>query len=192
MSSEVKTKHKLSEQDVMCALKNNDRLAFNFIFDEFYPALNYFVNEIVDNTQEAEDIVLQTFETFFAIKDNFDSLTNVKAFLYITAKNRSIDLLRQKQRKVAHQKGLIVIADMFEEEQAAADALQVQSELLRLINKEVENLPEKYRSVFELSFFEELSNEEIAQRLNITVTNVTSIKSRAVKKLRIELFQKWL
>jgi RNA polymerase sigma-70 factor (ECF subfamily) len=191
MSSESKSKQKLSEQEVMSALKNNDRRAFDYIFNEFYQALYYFTQKLIDNTQEAEDIVSQTFQTFFAIKDNFDTLVNVKAFLYITARNRSFDLLRHKQRLATYQKELALIAGKSREEQAA-DVLQIQSELLRMINKEVEKLPEKYRNVFELSFFGELSNEEIAQRLHISVTNVTSIKSRAVKKLRLQLLEKGL
>jgi len=191
MSSELNTKHKLSEQDVMSALKNNDRRAYDYIFNEFYQALYYFTQKFLDDTQEAEDLVSQTFQTFFAIKDNFDTLVNVKAFLYITARNRSIDALRRKQRLATYQKELALAAGQLSEEQAA-DVLQIQSELLRMINKEVEKLPEKYRNVFELSFFEELTNEEIAHRLNITVTNVTSIKSRAVKKLRLQLLEKGL
>jgi RNA polymerase sigma factor (sigma-70 family) len=189
MSSELNKNYKVSEQDVIPLLKINDRRAFNFIFDEFYYALFYFAQNLIDNTQEAQDIVFQTFETFFLIKDNFDTLVNVKAFLYITVKNRGIDLLRQKKRRVANQKELATIVGDADDEQAA-DALQVQSELLRLINKEIENLPDKYRAVFELSFFGELSNEQISERLKISLTNVTSIKSRAIKKLRLELLKR--
>jgi RNA polymerase sigma-70 factor (family 1) len=191
MSSEQNSKQRLSEHDVMAALRNGDRRAYDYIFNEFYQAICYFTQKITDNTQDAEDIVSQTFQTFFAIKDNFDTLVNVKAFLYITARNRSFDLLRRRQREVANQKDLVLAVGKFGEEKSA-DMLQIQAELMRMINKEVENLPDKYRSVFELSFFADLSNEEIAERLNISVTNVSSIKSRALKKLRMQLLGKGL
>jgi RNA polymerase sigma-70 factor (family 1) len=191
MSSEFNSKQGLSEHDVMAALRNSDRRAYDYIFNEFYHALSYFTQKITDNTQDAEDIVSQTFQTFFAIKDNFDTLVNVKAFLYITARNRSFDLLRRRQREAANQKDLILAVGKFGEEKSA-DILQIQAELMRMINKEVETLPDKYRSVFELSFFADLSNEEIAERLNISVTNVSSIKSRALKKLRMQLLEKGL
>jgi len=191
MSADVNTRRQFSPQDVMTALRNNDRWAFDYIFNEFYQALNYFTQKLVDNTQDAEDIVSHTFQTFFAIKDNFDTLVNVKAFLYITARNRCLDLLRQKQRQAAYKKELALVVGNFSEEQTA-DVLQVQAELLRQINKEVEQLPDKYRRVFELSFFSGLSNDQIAEHMRISVTNVTSIKSRAVKKLRVQLLKKGL
>ena len=60
----------------------------------------------------------------------------------------------------------------------------LKSELLQQIVAEIDRLPSQYQSVCKLSFFEGLSNDEIAARLEISIKTVRNIKALAVKEIQ--------
>jgi RNA polymerase sigma-70 factor (ECF subfamily) len=58
------------------------------------------------------------------------------------------------------------------------------SDLIQKIYAEIQNLPEKSREIFILTYFEGLTARVIAERLNIAVSTVTTQRQRALKYLR--------
>ncbi len=68
----------------------------------------------------------------------------------------------------------------------------MQAELLEQIFTEIGKLPEQYRQVLEMSFKEELTVQEIAQRTNKAENHVRADRSRALALLRASLKDKHL
>jgi RNA polymerase sigma-70 factor (ECF subfamily) len=64
------------------------------------------------------------------------------------------------------------------------DIAIVQSELLRKIDLEIKKLPDQRRQIFEMTFYQDMTAGDIAKKLGITVTNVTTQRSRALQFLR--------
>src|SRR6185369_16606748 len=142
----------------------------------------YFAEKLIGDTQEAEDIVLDTFSKFWTRRENFETLPNIRAFLYISTRNACFNYLkyRRLQNKRQHE-----LAEAWEPEQEEnAEQLRVRSEVLRLLQTEIEKLPSKCRLVFELTFFEELKPNEIADLLKISVNTVRNQKARALSLLK--------
>jgi RNA polymerase sigma-70 factor (family 1) len=181
---------KLSEIQVVDGLKNDDRKAFVFLFKEHYNELRFFALKLLGDPNEAEDIVLLTFSKLYLHKDRMNTLVNAKAYLYMSVKNACFDQLRKLQLEREYRKELAYLTkDNLEE---TIENIKIKAELLKLIQNEVEKLPEKYRTALVLSFIKSMTNEEIARELGITLNNVAKRKSRAVEMLRLSLLQRGL
>src|SRR5688572_18564866 len=91
--------NKFTEEEIIAGLKNNDEQVFNELYEKFSAALHYFSSRLTQDREEAKDIVVTTFNTLWNLRNNFHSLINIKAFIYITARNRCFDFLRFRQRQ---------------------------------------------------------------------------------------------
>lgn len=177
---------KFTEAQIIDGLKNNDSQTFRYLFDEFYKPLLYFTEKIISEHQEAQDIVIQVFHSFWKMRNNFESVVNIKAFLYISCRNRCFNYLKYRQRestnKVEYSKSLSKL-----ENQEETEHLIIMADLLFKIYREAEKLPEKCRKVFFLTYFEGMKANEIAALLNVSVSNVTSQRARAIQLLKLSL-----
>src|SRR5258706_13598450 len=82
--------------------RKGDREEFKRVYDSCYDGLYIFAYNLIRKETEAQDITTETFIKLWRLKENFESLNNIRAFLYVTSRNASIDYLRylQKQRTV--------------------------------------------------------------------------------------------
>lgn len=162
-----------------------DETELKAVFKLYHRALLYFSNQYVKDFSVAEEIVSDVFIKIWEYPQPFDDIYKLRSFLYVMTKNASLNFLRTQEYKVEK----ITFEDLEEQLYKEADVLKkiVQTELIKTIYDELENLPEKQREVFLLSFIEGLSSKEISDKLHITVTAVYANKSRAIAKLRESL-----
>jgi len=132
--------------------------------------------------QVAEELVQDTFLSFYKSSISLEKLSTVMAFLYVILKNKILDWHRKnsQQRK---------FADYFMKYFADADdstrALIETRELEQLLQTEIEKLPEQCRKVFTLRRKDFLSNKEIALRMDISENTVEQHMRKALRLLRI-------
>lgn len=175
----------LTKENIIPALQNGDIQAFTYIFDQYYSALRYFAQCMTNDQQESQDIVLRVFNVFWNMRDRFNTLINIKAFLYITTRNNCIDFLkyRKRQEEVKKDYQAYLLSAPPEE----TERLIMKADLLRMVYAEIQNLPDRCRKIFELTYLEGLQANEIAEQLQITVSTVTSQRARAIQLLRTAL-----
>ena len=166
--------------------QNGDRQAFNEVFDQFYAALYNFCKRLTSSPEDGEEITLQTFLKLWQRKENFHSIENIKAFLYITARNTCFSLLQYKK---IHKVDLVDPADLPAGVEKDAQSKMIGAEVLRAIDAEVKQLPPMAQKVFELTYYEGLNREEIANKLGISKEAVSYHKSIALKVLRTRLLR---
>ena len=118
-----------------------------------------------------------------------ESAHNIKGFLYLTTRNACVDYLRAQRKIRGIQKELQILADPFIED---TDVDTTRAETLRHIYEEMEKLPQQCRNIFKLSVIRGLKSRDIASELNISVSNVTSQKSRAIQLLRTALVKRMI
>jgi len=169
------------ENNIIIGLKEGDTIAFADIYKLYYTRLIFFAKQLVADKSEAEDIVSGVFVKLWQKHTDFDSLVNVKAFLYIAVRNASFDFLKYARRQSVNKKDFAYWTDDKEEE---IIHLMLKSELLQEIVTEIHKLPPQYQAVCELSFFEGLPNHEIADRLGISIKTVRNIKALAVNDIQ--------
>ena len=170
-----------SGDELITAFKNGDEQAINHIYKSHYRALCYFARGLINSKEEAEDIVVESFLKLIQKQNDFDTLNGITSFLYIITRHACYNFLKHVQRKTASHKEIIYL---MEKDEDYIQSRIVKAELLKMILKEVENLPAIRRKIFKLIFVEGLSNIEIAGKLNISVDTVRVQKARALESLR--------
>ena len=100
-----------------------------------------------------------------------------KAYFFQAARNRCLNALRQEKKTISLDEINTDIAD--------TEAISLENdELCRLIQEAVFALPEKCREIFNLSRNENLSNQEIAEKLNISIKTVEGQITKSLKKIK--------
>lgn len=178
-----------SEHNIITGLKEGNTRAFAEIYKLYYSRLIFFAKQLVADASEAEDIVSGVFVKLWQKHTDFDSLANLKAFLYVAVRNASFDFLKYARRQSVNKKDYAYWTDDKEEEILH---LMLKSELLQEIVSEIDKLPAQYQAVCKLSFFEGLPNDEIALRLGISIKTVRNIKALAVKQIQAVFLQRRL
>jgi RNA polymerase sigma-70 factor (family 1) len=174
---------KMNEAEIIHGLKNGDQRAFNALFEIFFARLQHFARSLTHETQEAEDIVIRIFNSFWNRREAFNDLINIQAFFFIAVRNSCFNYLRSRERIQQHQREykdqLPAPGDY-----KTAERKLIEAEVLSLLMKKIDVLPKKCREIFMLTYFENLTSGEIAQRLNISTSTVTTQRARALKILR--------
>jgi RNA polymerase sigma-70 factor (ECF subfamily) len=116
-------------------------------------------------------------------------MNNIKAFLFITVKNKCLKYLDALKRKQNTQQELITL---FDGKDDYVLAQMVRSEFLMQVYREIESLPPVRKTVFKMLFLDGLDSQEIARQLNMTPAAVYNNKLKALKQLRNILFDKKL
>jgi len=180
----------IDDNDLFNAFKKGEPKASEKIFSDHFRELCFFAERLSGSKETAEDLVADSFVKMLQRKESFENLQNIKAFLFVTTRNACINSFKAGQRHAnAHRQMHYLLksdagkAGLFEDE-------IIRAEVINAIYTEVENLPDRAKTVFKLIFTEGLSNEEIARQLGIEIQTVRSQKARALQLLRTTLLKK--
>lgn len=170
------------DNNLIAQFVRGDNEAFTAVYNAYYSTLLAFVRKMIPEKEDAEDIAADIFVRLWRHRTNFDTIRNLEAFLYITARNACLDFLRHLKRQTEKQKELILALQQQPTENALPE--DIKAEVLATILEEIEKLPKSAGRVFRLAYFDGLSNDEIARLLDITNQSVRNHKQRALKTLR--------
>ncbi len=163
--------------------KKGDLDAFGQIYDHFIHRIFKFVRMKIQNQQEAEDIVQETFVKAYkglgVLK--LENL-NFSAWLYRIASNTINDHFRRKYRTP----DILAIDENFD----LADQYSLEKEAVKLSDLEIikaafQQLSPLYKQVLELRFLQDLSLDETAKIVNKSNLSVRLIQFRALKKVQL-------
>lgn len=158
-------------------IREGDRRAFRRVFDEWFVPLCRFVRVYVREERMAEEVVIDTFTALWEKRESLQIELTLKAYLFQSARNRTLNYLRDNARYVS-------VADWTVFERCESDYSLELAELEELIREAVCSLPARGREIFTLSRYENLSNKEIAERLNVSVKNVEAQITKSLKKIK--------
>jgi RNA polymerase sigma-70 factor (family 1) len=175
----------LDTDDWLTAFNNGNNSAFQTIFEQYNKLLFTCSVQLVKDKEQAEDIVAETFTKLWQRKEVFQTTEHVKAFLFVTTRNASLNYLRHIQRKTASQSELSYLQKDKDDQDVITD--MIEGELLRKIYPLIETLPNKCKTIFKLIYFEDASTDEVAEKLNISPRNVLNQKRRAIQLLKKKL-----
>ena len=135
---------------------------------------------IVGNVAEAEDVVQEVFIKAWKQRDKLERIQNVEAWLTQLTKNRSIDKLRSKHRRLEG------FAEGFDVREAAPTPYEqtASNDEMSALQRLMYRLPDAHRRTLELRELEGMSYDEIADELNCTLDQVKTNLFRARRKMR--------
>ncbi len=162
---------------------NGDSDSFKDLFFEFAKPLIYFSNRIVNDYDEAENIVQEVFVSIWQNREKLDPSQKIKTYLYVAVKNRSLKFIRHENVK---QDSFEDIQEIYQTH-SNPESETLYEELKLAIDNAIKSLPEKCKLIFEMNRFDKLSYKEIAKVLDISVKTVETQMGRALKSLRSQL-----
>lgn len=178
------------EKKLILKIRRGDILAFEKLFKTHYRNLCLFAEYYVREKAMAEEVVDNFFLKFWEKRKAVDIRDSVKSYLYKSIYNQSMKYLEHLKvmkkyedyaRKILEQRELMSTSDNY----PLANLISKETE--HDIEKAINKLPEKCREIFCLCRFENLSYEDVAARLNISLNTVRTQMSRALTKLRESL-----
>ena len=86
-----------AEHTLYSKLKKGNREAFQTVFNSYYDVLCLFAMNYLQEAMDAEDVVQETFIAMWNTRQNFSSDSHVKSFLYLTVKNKCLNLLKHQK-----------------------------------------------------------------------------------------------
>jgi len=163
--------------------------AFELFYRAEYNNLRYFVSSFTTNSNLLpEDIVQESFLTFWANRHALDPAKNMRAYLYTIAKNKIINALKFQTR---FQRGTIgQEEDNFELTVLESEDLTSRIDALdmeRIIDKTYDILEGHVRESFILSRKHGMTYPEIARKLQVSEKSVERYMSTALKIFRRKL-----
>lgn len=163
---------------------------FEQLFKSEYAKLCYYASQIVKDSHAAEDIVQNAFIKIWGKEADFSNEMACKGFLYTTIRNAALNFIRHKK---VEDKYLEAQEINPVEETKILNSI-IRAEVVGEIFRALESLPEGCKKVFKMSYLEELKNQEIADKLQLSINTVKTQKARAVQLLRIKLkdYFQWL
>ena len=172
----------MNDDQILNLLHDGDRDAYKQLFLKYYsPLCEYASHYISDEDSEelVQDLMLFIWET----RKMLIIGTSLKSYLFISTKHRCLNAIKkQLYHERIHNHIYEKIKDQFED----PDYYFV-NDLTRNIKKAIQELPENYQETFALSRFGELTNNQIANKLGVSVKTVEYRISQSLKILRVKL-----
>jgi RNA polymerase sigma-70 factor (ECF subfamily) len=170
--------------DLLEGFKSGNQIAIRKLYVLYYRPLCYFNQKLINYSQEAEDISTETFLKLLQKKHDFDSLSDIKSFLFTASRNACYDFLRKEKRQnKSHQE--ISLLSPFEEQFGEQE--MITAKVLQTIYAEIENLPSQCKQVFRSIFIDGKSTADIAAEMEISPQTVLNQKTKALQKIRLAL-----
>jgi len=151
------------------------------LFEEVYPALLGRCRAMTDDPEMAADAAQEAF-TRMVGKNVQGSREELRPWLFRTAENALRDSLRREKRW----RHLMRLLPVREREAAPPDEEVERRERKRAVRAALDALDERTRTLLEMSMAG-FSQREIAQRVEVSVTSVSTLLARARRKLSAEL-----
>jgi RNA polymerase sigma-70 factor, ECF subfamily len=181
------------ESALVAKAREGDLAAFNALVNEYSRKIYRLAKHITQNDEDAEDVLQETFLKAFEHLPDFHGQSKFYTWIVRIAVNESLMKLRKRKsdRSVPLDEPVDTGDDTVVREIAVWEENPEQQysreELGRILDEAVDSLKPPFRTVFVLRDIEELSTEETAEALGISVPAVKSRLLRARLQLREKL-----
>lgn len=173
--------HQLSDVELLGLLKSGNHLAFEAIYKRYWNLLYRNARKMLSDDEEVNDVVQDIFISLWELPPHSAYNNSLSSYLYSSVRNKIINIINRNKLKDGYSKSLI---DFYEKGEYVTDLEVREKELAACIEKEIAQLPDKMRLVFELSRKKNLSYKQIAEEVNISEGTVKKQIYYAIKILR--------
>lgn len=164
-----------------------DDKGFEIIIECYYDQVIGYARSLCRNESLAKDLTQESFFKLWKKRKNLKEGVLIKGWLYRTVRNGFLDHIK-KYKKETH---LLekAFADTLDDVVSKAQQEEIQRKI-RIVENEIDLLPNKCGQIFRLSKMEGLTNIEIAGHLGISVKTVEGHLTKALRTLRDRLNEK--
>lgn len=165
---------------------------FGILFDQYKEPFTLFANSYIRDFSAAEDIYVDAMILYWEKRHELPSDTNIPAYILATIKNRALNHLRHLNVKTEVTEQLFnhnarELNFRISSLESCDPAELFTSEVQEIIQNTLNGLPQQTRHIFFKSRYENKTNREIAEELNISIKTVEFHISKALKIFRVKL-----
>lgn len=171
-------------------MSENFDLTYKLLFRKYYANLLFYATRIVGE-EEAEDVVQDVFVDLWKRKDTVTVGDQIQAFLYRAVYTRALNVLKHRDIQNSYE---AVVAEINRKrvEYYQPDSNDVvkrieDSELRKQLTEAINELPDKCKMVFRLSYLHDMKNKDIAETMGVSLRTVEAHMYKALKYLRDRL-----
>jgi RNA polymerase sigma-70 factor (ECF subfamily) len=174
------------EQTLICQLKAGDKQAFNQLFYQHERKLYNFSCKLLHSQEDAEEIVQEVFIRVWEHRSTLKEGLPFEAFIIRIAKNLIYNKAKRRVNEHAYKEYCI--------KHLSTPLLTTENEvnfnaLKELTSHFIEQLPPKRKIIFTMSRVRGLTNQEIADQLNVSTSTVENQINIALKALKHHIYQ---
>ncbi|MRG44609.1 sigma-70 family RNA polymerase sigma factor [Chitinophaga sp. SYP-B3965] len=172
--------HFMDGPDLYRRIAAGDESAFRRLFEIYAPRLLAMAARITGSVAVADDLVQDTFLKIWVARDQLTEVAQPGAWIKKICFFLAVNYVR---RQTIRDK---VMDTVKQEELPVAEMIEFR-QLLSLVNKAVQQLPEKQQQIYRLSREQGLSINEIAQHMDLAISTVKNLLVMALKNIRASL-----
>jgi RNA polymerase sigma-70 factor (ECF subfamily) len=166
------------------ALATGNQKAYAMLMDRYRDSIYFMLLKMVKNKDDADDLTIEAFGKAFKRLHQYSPQFAFSTWLFKIATNNSIDFLRKKKTNTFSIDKAIEGEEGEYQIDIKSDGLTpeekfLKKEKIKMMRIVVEKLKPRYRQLIELRYFEELSYDEIAKRLEMPIGTVKAQLFRA-------------
>lgn len=163
---------------------NDDQGAFDELFTFYFPGLVSFASNILEDRQQAEEVVEDVFLKLWQNRKTMVSIKSPSHYIYTAVKYTALSALKKQN---------IIFYEDYSDDAAltysSPESDYISNENITRINEAINQLPPKCRLIFRLIKEEGLKYDEVAQLLQLSVKTIESQMTIAIKKLTAAIQQ---
>ena len=169
------------EEVVIQRLQAGDEKSFALVYNHYYSSVQAQVLHILHSPEMTEDVTQEIFIRIWENREKLSEVRSFKSYLFITARNYTLNVLKSASRSEAAMGEIIRYLDKYRN--TTQDQVQ-DNEYLRFINRQLEALPPRSREIFNMCRVQSKTYNEVAAELGISRDAVKSRMVHVMKTLR--------
>ena len=172
----------IPEEELVALLRNKDQRGFNILYNNYSSALYGVLNKIVQSTDDANDLLQDTFLKIWKNIGNYDaSKGSIFTWMMNIARNLAIDKVRsadfrETSQNVSLEEKIVYQVDNEYQVEQEVDGIGLQ--------KVVDTLKPEYKQLIELIYYKGYTQAEVSEEFGIPLGTVKTRIKAAVNTLR--------
>ena len=168
-------------QALVKALKEGNQLAFSIVYKTYAAQTFSLAFKYLLNKELAEDAVQNLFLKLWLKKEEIDETKPIKRYLFTMLKNDLLNTLRDSKKNIYLLEDCLSMVLELEDNSQNENLKQEQ---MNIIQQALEQLSPQRRKVFEMKVSGKYSNQEIADKLNLSINTIKFQYSQSLKQIR--------
>jgi len=175
----------LNNEQLIPLLLSGDEETFESVYKYFLRPLHRYAITMLKDDDAAKGMVQNIFLKLWERRETLQFNGSLQAYLYASVYHECLNYLRHEKVKLNHQDH---ITYSMKNNTETNDSMEL-TDLKEKVQQAMNLLPEKCRTIFQLSRFDELKYREIADFLGISIKTVEAQMGKALKILRYKLLE---
>ncbi len=169
-----------SEKKLLLRLCRSEEEAFRELFTRYYGKVYRFVRAILHGGAAAEDLTQNVFLKIWYNRHRLNEVSSLDSFIFAMSRNEACDYLRRNQTELKYARAKHAAGDPECEMNFTYDT----DVMRRAVSDVLEKMPAQRKRAYLLSREDNLTHEEIAERMNISKRTVDRHISLALEDIR--------